>query len=207
MALLATDLAAAGVPVLRYDRRGIGDSTGENRGFRSAEADLRAAATAFRAAAPEVTRLVAFGNCDAATTLALFGRGAGIDRVLLANPWIVEDTDDLPPRAAIRARYAARLQDPLHLLRAFDVVKFVKGLRKLLAKPGEQVLAQDTIAAIAGWGPEAFIVLAARDATALAFDAAAGGRIAATDIDTNSHSFARPADKAALRAWIEDALS
>lgn len=206
MALLAADLAAVGVPVLRYDRRGIGDSTGENHGFLSAEADLRAAATAFRGAAPEVTRLVAFGNCDAATALALFGRSAEIDRVLLANPWIVEDTDDLPPRAAIRARYAARLRDPLGLLQAFDIVKLAKGLRKLLAKTGEQVLARDTIAAIADWGPEARIVLAARDATALAFDAAAGGRIAATRIDTDSHSFARPADKAALRAWIKDAL-
>ena len=36
MALLAADLAAAGHPVFRYDRRGVGDSGGTNRGFLSA---------------------------------------------------------------------------------------------------------------------------------------------------------------------------
>ena len=63
--------------MFRYDRRGIGDSSGENRGFLSAQADLVAAAAAFRAASPHVTRLVGFGNCDAASTLALFGAAAG----------------------------------------------------------------------------------------------------------------------------------
>ena len=33
MASLAARLAASGVPVFRYDRRGIGDSTGSNGGF------------------------------------------------------------------------------------------------------------------------------------------------------------------------------
>ncbi|MCZ3268409.1 hypothetical protein NYZ59_19170, partial [Acinetobacter baumannii] len=36
MALLAQSVSAAGHPVFRYDRRGIGDSTGENRSFLSA---------------------------------------------------------------------------------------------------------------------------------------------------------------------------
>ncbi|WP_334007723.1 hypothetical protein [Sphingomonas aerolata] len=77
MAMLARRLAAGGTPVFRYDRRGIGDSSGENRGFLSAQADLVAAAAAFRAAVPHVTRLVGFGNCDAASALALFGGRRG----------------------------------------------------------------------------------------------------------------------------------
>ena len=77
MALLAPRLAADGVPVFRYDRRGVGDSGGDNPGFVGAREDLLAAADAFRAAAPGVTRIVGFGNCDAATTLAWWGREAG----------------------------------------------------------------------------------------------------------------------------------
>ena len=34
-----------------------------------------------------VKRLVAFGNCDAATSLGLFHHALGIDALLLANPW------------------------------------------------------------------------------------------------------------------------
>ena len=112
MAALAQTIAAQDTPVFRYDRRGVGDSAGENRGFAHAGDDLRAAAAAFRHAAPHVTRLYAFGNCDAATLLALDGRSADIARVLLANPWTIEQTDDLPPAAAIRAGYARQLRDP-----------------------------------------------------------------------------------------------
>jgi alpha-beta hydrolase superfamily lysophospholipase len=48
MALLAGRLAGAGHPVFRFDRRGIGDSTGENHGFESSADDIAAAAAAFR---------------------------------------------------------------------------------------------------------------------------------------------------------------
>ncbi len=118
MALLAQSVSAAGHPVFRYDRRGIGDSTGVNGGFQAARDDLIAAAAAFRANAPQLDRIVGFGNCDAASTLALFGRNAGIDRLLLANPWTIEQTDALPPAAAIRATYRQRLTDPALSLRS-----------------------------------------------------------------------------------------
>ncbi|RZM09688.1 MAG: hydrolase 1, exosortase A system-associated, partial [Sphingomonas sp.] len=103
MALLAQRLSARGIPVLRYDRRGIGDSSGTNAGFLSSRPDLVAAASSFRAAVPTVSRLVGFGNCDAASALALFGQDAGLDGIVLANPWLAAETDDLPPAAAIRA--------------------------------------------------------------------------------------------------------
>ena len=52
MALLAARLAATGTPVFRYDRRGIGDSTGENAGFVAA-ADIKfAGAPLWRRAEP-----------------------------------------------------------------------------------------------------------------------------------------------------------
>ena len=111
MALLAAAVAGAGHPVLRFDRRGIGDSTGRNEGYRSSAPDIAAAAATLREQGG-VARIVAFGNCDAATALALFHAEAGIDRLVLANPWIVEPVGDLPPPAAIRATYARRLSSP-----------------------------------------------------------------------------------------------
>ncbi|NWO81810.1 hypothetical protein, partial [Escherichia coli] len=80
------------------------DSTGANGGYESSAADIAAAAQAFRETGVE--RIVAFGNCDAATALAFFHAPAGIDTLLLANPWTVETADEMPPAAAIRAHYA-----------------------------------------------------------------------------------------------------
>ena len=60
-------IAAAGFPVFRFDRRGIGDSEGDNRDFRKSSKDIAAALLAFRAIAPQVQRVTGFGNCDAAS--------------------------------------------------------------------------------------------------------------------------------------------
>lgn len=208
MALLARELAAQGHPVFRYDRRGIGDSTGDNRGFLSASDDLAAAAATFRQHTPQLSRILGFGNCDAAATLALFGREAGIDRLLLANPWTIEDRDDLPPAAAIRATYRRRLTDPAAWRRLLtgriDPVKAVRGLRKAAASP-PQALATRVVSAIERWGDAATVLLATGDATAQAYAAAARHR-PAIRIDTASHSFARVEDQHALRHAVLAAL-
>ena len=93
-ALLAARVAAAGHPVFRFDRRGVGDSAGVNRGYRESRADIAAALAAFRAATPTLRRIVAFGNCDAASALMLIGSELAIDALVLANPWTVAGEDD-----------------------------------------------------------------------------------------------------------------
>lgn len=213
MALLGQRLAATGTPVFRYDRRGIGDSTGENVGFDGAREDLIAAATAFRTAAPHLARLVAFGNCDAATALALFHRDAGIDALVLANPWTIEQTDDLPPAAAIRARYVERLRTPATYLRVLkggvDFRKLLKGLSKISARRSEvpESLAARLGAALAGAEVPVEIVLAKGDGTAIAFADACRTDLTTHALDTASHSFAPPEDQAALEAILRRALA
>lgn len=209
MALLAARLAAGGVPVFRYDRRGVGDSGGSNAGFEGARDDLLAAVAAFRSAAPQVARVVGFGNCDAATTLAWWGREAGCAAVVLANPWIVASVDDLPPPAAIKAHYAVRLRDPAVwrrvILGRFSLTKLARGLRSIASPVRPDDLTSRTIDAIAGWGDAATVVLAAGDATAIAYGDAArryGLAPRTVRIATGSHSFARAGDAAALEAAI-----
>jgi len=214
MARLAARLAAAGHPVFRYDRRGVGDAAGENGGFETGSPDLAAAVSAFRAAAPGMTRIVGFGNCDGASTLALFGDGLAIDALVLANPWVIENVGEMPPPAAIKARYRQKLMDPkewLRLLRGgVDIGKLFKGLRAASAKAPTGGLAERMRTAIATSPLPVRIVLAKRDATAIAFADAWSDRAAAhvsiAEIDSNSHSFARPEDAEALLAELLAAL-
>jgi len=111
---MAERVAEMGYPVFRYDRRGIGDSEGENSEFENSGDDITAAVKAFKKAAPDIDRIVAFGNCDASTALALFHSDQPIDALVLANPWVIENSDSgetdndvqrALSAAAIRARY------------------------------------------------------------------------------------------------------
>lgn len=210
MVALARGLAERGVPVFRFDRRGIGDSTGANGGYASSGPDIAAAAAAFRSAVPDMQRLVAFGNCDAATALVLLG--TGFDALILANPWVVEPEGDLPPAAAIEARYRQRLRDPrqwLRLLRGgVSFRKLFHGLRAIFRSRFEK---DDTLAGrvFAALPRSATVILAERDSTAQAFAAEAERRAwpgTIHRIDTASHSFARAGDGDALLEAVAKAL-
>lgn len=212
MALLAARIAARGHPVLRFDRRGVGDSSGVASGYASSGPDLQAAAAALRREQPQVTRIVGFGNCSGASALALFGCMAEIDTVVLANPWVVE-AGDVPPAAAVRRRYAQRLMQPSAWWRMMsgriDFRLLAKGLRRI-AIPESRELADGIVAAIAGWRENARVVLASEDATAVAFADTARRlklRTRTTFIATASHSFARAGDAGALETAIRSVLT
>lgn len=213
MAMLAARVASElESPVFRFDRRGIGDSTGINGGFESSVHDIAAAAATFAAEAPQLRRLVAFGNCDAATALALFHSVAGIDALLLANPWVVDTPDELPPAAAIRARYAERLRDPKAWLRlvkgGVDIGKLVKGLSKISkAESQESSLAARVEASLSASGIPVTLLLAKGDNTAIAFRHAWKGNAPIRECDTASHSFAHAADKQWLFEQVREALA
>ncbi|GAA0730963.1 hydrolase 1, exosortase A system-associated [Sphingomonas japonica] len=213
MASLAADLADRGVPVLRFDRRGIGDSTGANRGFEDEGDDIAAAVAAFRSEVPQLTRVIAFGNCDAASALAFYD-GGGIDGYVLANPWVIEPTDELPPASAIRARYVERLKDPRAWLRlakgGVNLAKLARGLRKATASAAPSGLADRVAAGMTAKSGSMTLLIARRDNTAVAFQEAWKGaafdpvrpRVKLHARDTGSHSFAKDGD----HAWLLERL-
>ena len=204
MATLAQRIAAAGHPVFRFDRRGIGDSEGENTGYTNSGPDIAAAIAAFRHAAPQLTRIIAFGNCDAASALLLH-QPLALDGLILANPWTYENDDSeetdepaLPPAAAIRARYLSRLTDPKSLLRLLkgeiDVKKLARGLSALgrrAAPAAPDSLPARLNTALAALPCPATILLAVGDRTAQAFvENCNPGAVPVERLDSASHSFA-----------------
>ena len=219
MAKLAGDITAAGYPVFRFDRRGIGDSESENGGFTKSGPDIAAAITAFRDACPELTRVVAFGNCDAASALLLH-RPTGIAAHILTNIWVVEPTDDLPPPAAIRARYSERMKDPKAWIGLFtgaiNLRKLIGGLVRIAKPQAPSSLAPNVAAGLAAVDGPVTILLAEQDGTAIAFADAWNGPAFSSarrrsDIEIKklasaSHSFASASDYATLVETITEML-
>lgn len=213
-AMLAWAVAAAGYPVMRYDRRGVGDSSGDDPGYREAGTDLACAVAEFRKQSHNVTNIVSYGLCDAATMLAIHHADAGIGGLILANPWVVEPAGDLPPPAAIRRRYARNLMSLGGWRRLItggvDLRRLARGIGAA-TRAGDAVLARRFEQAIAGSPVPTTLLLAEDDATAIAFEAALPhiARLAHVErhiCATGSHSFAGPADHAWLAARIIEAL-
>jgi len=216
-ASMAQHLSAMGIPVFRFDRRGVGDSEGVNLGFAHNAEDIDAAVSTFRHVAPQLKRLVAFGNCDAATALLLHTQGPQFDGLMLANPWTIDATAEneaasAPSASVVRARYWTRIKNPRSLL---DLLSGKINLRKLAiglrtaAKPVQPSLLTHRLAdAMAQVDVPLCVAIAERDMTALAFMAEWNSsafdhvrrqpNIALATYSTASHSFA----DCAARAWL-----
>jgi exosortase A-associated hydrolase 1 len=85
--LLARNLADSGIPVVRFDYRGMGDSDGEARTFESIEDDVAAAVGALERESGR-SRIVLWGLCDGASAALMYAASdARIAGVVAVNPW------------------------------------------------------------------------------------------------------------------------
>jgi exosortase A-associated hydrolase 1 len=216
---LASALAERGHPCFRFDRRGVGDSEGEDPGFRGSAADLIAAARAFRDACPGLERMVGFGLCDGATALCLFGADAGIDALTLANPWFVEAESGAPPAAAIKQHYRQQVLSLAGWRKllggSISYTKLLKGIAKIAAPP-PATLAAEVAASLSTCPLPLALFLSRRDNTAVAAEDVWNGTSfrqirarnpAPVHIESDSHTLARRKDADALLAAMLAALS
>ncbi len=226
MAKLADRMARKGFPVFRYDRRGIGDSSGANQGFLETQADIQSALACFRQSSPQIEKIIAFGNCDAASALALFGAEIAIDGFILANPWVIENTEPssdaptAPPPSAVRSRYWERLKNPKSIIDLLtgkiNLRRLAKGLRQAIKKQENTNLATQVQTGLNRLTKPCHIVLANRDTTARAFLAAWDSKafrktkslpqITMASLDSASHSFADEPSELWLDSQILQAL-
>ena len=225
--LLARTLAARGIPVQRFDYRGMGDSEGIQRDFSDVELDVRAAVDHFMAAVPGMREVVLWGLCDGASAALFYaGQDARVRGLVLLNPWA--RTEAGAARARLKHYYRGRLLQG-ELWRKlfsgqFDAGAAWRSLRQLLAASGaggQPQAGADTPPAdlpsrmLASWtrfkGP-VLLILSGADLTAREFADLAGAspawqnllkRAGTTrhELDEADHTFSRRAWRDQVADW------
>lgn len=182
--LLARQLAKEGFATMRFDCRGMGDSTGSMRSFEDTEPDIAAAIDAFEVACPSVRRIVLWGLCDAASAALLYWnatRDTRIGGMVLLNPWVRSEAS--LARTHIKHYYGKRLFEKAFwaklLQGGVDIAGTMRnlahGVRASMASRGDTRAAQlasfqDRMAdAVRGFAGPILVILSGRDLTAKEF--------------------------------------
>jgi len=106
--MLARMFADRGYTVLRFDLRGMGDSSGDYLGYHHSRPDIRAAVDELQRLAPSVERVMLFGECESASGILFYAyQDPRVHKVALANPWV--RTDEGRAEAILKHYYRDRL--------------------------------------------------------------------------------------------------
>jgi exosortase A-associated hydrolase 1 len=127
--LLGRRLSEAGIAVMRFDYRGMGDSTGNPVSFEQTGPDIAGALTSFLEACPSLQRVALWGLCDAASACLLYWHRSPDPRVsgmVLLNPWVrseatlakVHLTQYYPQRLASRDFWVRLIAGKVDVIRA-----------------------------------------------------------------------------------------
>lgn len=119
--LLSRAVAASGHVVLRFDYRGMGDSTGDLHTFENVNADIATAIDALQAAVPGIRKVVLWGLCDGASAALLYCHAMQDHRVVglcLLNPW-VRSAESLA-KTQVKHYYTQRLREKEFWIKLFS---------------------------------------------------------------------------------------
>lgn len=231
-ALLARSLAAKGIPVMRFDYRGMGDSDGAARTFEDIGDDLRAAIDHFMQAVPGMEAVVVWGLCDAASAALFYGAGdARVCGLVLLNPWV--RTSGGHAKATLKYYYVERLLQPAFWRKIasgrFELGAALGSFSRVLGSAagiGGKYGGERSAAAalplpdrmrdgLAGFKGKVLMILSGRDLTAQEFSDLAsgsrqwqsllgGGQVTQHLLEQADHTFSRRAWRDQVSEWTSE---
>lgn len=230
--LLSRRLAAEGYATMRFDYRGMGDSTGAMRTFEDVADDIGAAIATFQRACPSVNRVVLWGLCDAASAALLYIQTSEDSRIaglVLLNPWVRSEAS--LAQTHIKHYYGQRLLQPEFWrkllsgkLRLFESLRGL--MRSVLKARGSGVIRkidsqsfQDRMAeGLRQFSGHVLLILSGEDYTAKEFLEYAGanapwsgllisGRVSRVDVPDADHTFSSQTQRASVENATLDWLN
>ncbi|MEX2455421.1 MAG: hydrolase 1, exosortase A system-associated [Rhodospirillaceae bacterium] len=226
--LLARALADAGIPAMRFDQRGIGDSGGEFPGFEALDDDIRSAIDAFAAAVPEIEEVVLWGLCDAASAILFYAhRDPRVAGAVLLNPWVRSESGyaktqlkhyylrRLASRDLWRKILGGRFELAGSLASFLGIVRKAKSETSGGANGAGNPLAERMAEGFRRFARPVLLIVSGNDLTAREFDDAAksspgwrdavrSGRLARCDLPGADHTFSRRTWRDQVAAWTRD---
>lgn len=175
-ALLSRTLAGRGIPVMRFDHRGCGDSEGAPRRCDSLDDDIQAALGEFFMQMPEMKEVVLWGLGEAASAVALYAHlDARVRGLILLSPRI--DVPAPEARPGPRQYYLGRLGEFGFWKKVatgnVDFAASAAALRHHLREAAADhsvALPQRVLAALSCFEGQVLVVLGGADLRARAFD-------------------------------------
>ena len=115
---MARSLAEEGIPVMRFDYRGMGDAGGKFSGFQNVEDDLRAALDVFIKTVPGLNEIVLWGGCDAGSAVLINAwKYPIVSGIVLASPFVRAEQTHI---AAVRHHYWKRIREKSFWIKLFQ---------------------------------------------------------------------------------------
>lgn len=198
-ALLSRTLAGRGIPVMRFDHRGCGDSEGEARACDTIEADIRTAMSEFFMQMPDMKEVVLWGLGEAAASASLYAHAdPRVRGLVLLNARAAAPMAEIRP--ARRQYYLGRLGELGFWKKVatgnVDFAASAAALRQHMreaAVDGAIGLPQRVLAALACFDGKVLLVVGGADDSAREFDQLAGKhelKCRRVEIPRADHTFA-----------------
>ena len=223
--LMARFFASHGIPVMRFDYRGMGDSDGDVRNFEHVDGDLRCAIDHFTQVVPGLTEVVILGLCDAASAALFYAyQDQRVTGMVLINPWV--RTEAGIAKAYLKHYYLRRFLDldlwKKVIVGRLNYVKTIRSFSKMLMsvfvrrrEPETVTLPDRMHDGLRRFKGKVLLILCGNDLTAMEFSdlvqraekwqASLGSeQVTRHDLPNANHTFSQRDWRDQITTWIKD---